>query len=202
MLLASTGTTARATASMDADPLGEVMLRSPMTPAEAIDACDALARAGKLPGFRRVSPTSGEARVFGQPFDRDLLVSAIDAPNGCVVRLATRLRRKTPIAFGVVGVATVWPGVWLTDSLIQTYFSGASNWVVKTWMWYLPLSILPLPFAARSMWRKSRDTAAEHFAELQQRIASIVGASMDSSASSARPGAVHSREAESLSASA
>jgi hypothetical protein len=202
MLVASTGTTTRATALSGADPLGEVMLRSPRSAVEAIDACDALSRAGKLPGFKRTSPTSGEARVFGQPFDSDLLVSAIDAPGGSVVRLSTRLRRKIPVLFAVVGVATVWPGVWLTDSLIQTYFSGASNWVVKTWMWYLPLAIIPLPFAARSMWRKSRDTAAEHFAELQQRIAATVGASMDASATPARRGASPSREAESLSASA
>ena len=50
-------------------------------------------------------------------------------------------------------------------------------------MWYLPLTILPLPFAARSMWRKSQVQAAEHFAELQERIAQAVGASKDSSAS-------------------
>lgn len=200
--MASTGTTTRATPLSDADPLGEVMLRSPKSPTEAINACDALSRAGKLPGFKRTSPTSGEARVFGQPFDRDVLVSAIDAPSGSVVRLSTRPRRKIPVLFAIVGVATVWPGVWLTDSLIMTYFSGASNWVVKTWMWYLPLAIIPLPFAARSMWRKSRESASAHFAELQQRIASTVGASMDASASPAREGPSRSREPESVSASA
>jgi len=182
-----------------ADPLGEVMLRSPLDPREAVDSCDALARAGKLPGFQRSSPTSCVSRLFGQPFDRTLHIDAVDAPQGSVVRLSTRLRRKTPVIFAIVGVSTVWPGVWLTDSLIQTYFSGASNWIVKTWMWYLPLAVVPLPFAARSMWRKSQHDAAEHFAEIRERVAKAVGASMDASA---HDHAAPSRTPEAVSASA
>jgi hypothetical protein len=164
------------------EPPGWTTLRSPKSPVEAIDACDALARAGRLPGFHRTSPTSCVSRIFGRPFDRDLHVEANEAQRGgSVVRLRTTLRRKSPVIFAIVALATVWPGVWLTDSLVQTYFSGASTWVVKTWMWYLPLAALPLPFAARSMWRKSQAAAAEHFAELHERIAQAVGASMDAS---------------------
>jgi hypothetical protein len=167
----------------------EVSLSSPKPARAAIDACEALARAGKLPGFQRLSPTSCSARLFGQPFDRDLIADAADSASGSVVRLSSRLRRKFPVIFVIVAIFTVWPGVWLTDSLIQTYFAGASSWIIKTWMWYLPISIIPLPFAARSMWRKSQKAAAEHFAEVQERIAQAVGASMDASrsASSATP---------------
>ncbi len=180
-----------------------VSFSSPKPARAAIDACEALARAGKLPGFHRLAPTSFSARIFGQPFDRDLIVDAADSPNGSVVRLSSRLRRKFPVIFVIVAIFTVWPGVWLTDSLIQTYFTGASSWIIKTWMWYLPLSIIPLPFAARSMWRKSQIAAAEHFAEVQQRIAHAVGASMDASQAKpvkTPPGA--SRHPEIVSASA
>ncbi len=183
-MLADTGTETRNDASAAPYGLGAVAFVSPKSARAAIDACEALARAGKLPGFKRLAPTSCSSRIFGQPFDRDLLVDASDSANGSVVNLHTRLRRKFPVIFAVVAILTVWPGVWLTDSLIQTYFSSASSWVIKTWMWYLPLSIIPLPFAARSMWRKSQHAAAEHFAEVQQRIAQAVGASRDASASS------------------
>lgn len=173
-----------------------VALRSSVRAKAAIDACEKLARAGKLPGFERDSDTACRARVFGQPFDRELFIDAAEgAGTGSIVRLRTQLRRRVPVAFVVVGVLTVWPGVWLTDSLIQTYFSAAQSWAIKTWMWYLPITILPLPFAARSMWRKSQAQAAEHFAELQERIAQAIGASKDASSSGApRP--------ETLSASA
>ncbi|MBX3353709.1 MAG: hypothetical protein KF684_12320 [Phycisphaeraceae bacterium] len=176
---------------------GEVVaLRSPLGAKGAIDACEKLARSGKLPGFERDAETACRARVFGQPFDRDLFIDAAEsAGSGCIVRLRTQLRRRVPVIFVLVGVLTVWPGVWLTDSLIQTYFSAAQGWAIKTWMWYLPITILPLPFAAKSMWRKSQVQAAEHFAELQERIAQAVGASKDASSSvSSKP--------ETLSASA
>jgi hypothetical protein len=178
-------------------------LSSPKPARAAIDACEALARAGKLPGFQRLAPTSCTARIFGQPFDRDLIVDAADSASGSVVQLSSRLRRKFPAIFILVAIFTIWPGVWLTDSLIQTYFSGASSWMIKTWMWYLPLSIIPLPFAAKSMWRKSQSAAAEHFAEVQQRIAQSVGASMDASQSAPKttpPGSTRFPEAISASA--
>lgn len=163
-------------------PDGPVALRASLAPRAAIDACERLARAGKLPGFERDGELACRSRVFGQPFDRNLFITAAEAANGgSVVRLRTELRRRVPVIFAIIGVATVWPGVWLTDSLIQTYFSAAQTWLIKTWMWYLPLAIIPLPFAARSMWRKSQAQAAEHFAELQERIAQAVGASRDSS---------------------
>jgi hypothetical protein len=174
-----------------------------MSARAAIDACEALARSGKLPGFHRLTPTSCSSRIFGQPFDRDLIVDAADAPSGSVVRLRTHLRRKFPALFILVAIFTIWPGVWLTDSLIQTYFAGASSWIIKTWMWYLPLSIIPLPFAAKSMWRKSQHAAGEHFAEVQQRIAQAVGASMDASQSKPKttpPGAARFPAAVSASA--
>lgn len=198
-MLTSTGTHHGAAAE---PPEGDA-LRSPKDAKAAIDACDALARSGSLPGFVRTSPTSCASRIFGQPFDRDLRIEATDVAQGSVVQLRTRLRRKMPIIFAVVAVLTVWPGVWLTDSLIQTYFSGASNWVIQTWMWYLPLAIIPLPFAARSMWRKSQASAAEHYAEVRERVAKAVGASMDASAGPSREGASGSRrENEPISASA
>lgn len=191
--------------ALPADATGGDDLRSPKSARAALDALDTLARSGGLPGFERTSPTSGVSRLFGQPFDRELLVDASDAAHGSVVRLRTRLKRKTPIIFAVIAVLTVWPGVWLTDSLIQTYFPGAANWVVQTWMWYLPLAILPLPFAARSMWRKSQAAAAEHYAEIRERVAKAVGASMDASAAGGRTvegASAESRDRQTLSASA
>lgn len=127
-----------------------------------------LARRGKLPGFER----AGEGwlfrtAAFGAPFDYTLLARTASEGPGRVMRFELRLRLRAPLIAFVVTVLTIWPGVWLTDSMLRTYFSGYDY---RTWMWYLPLSVLPLPWYFPRALRKSREAAVDHAMELVERL--------------------------------
>lgn len=132
---------------------------------------EALARRGKLPEF---SP--GKERVlfsvhaYGAPFDHRL--EGVARQVGPSLRISLRLRMlpKLPAIFGILTLLSIWPGVWLTDSMLRTYFN---TYDYQTWMWYLPLSIVPLPWALRAMFRRSRAAA---FASARESLAIIIPA--------------------------
>lgn len=126
---------------------------------EILDRLDTAARRGRLPGFHR-GAGSFRIRIFGQAFERELVASIAHDGGGSVIRFRLRLMPMMPLVFGITTLVTIWPGVWLTDSMIKAYYPPAQDWW-PTWAWYLPLTVLPLPWAARSMWRKSQATAAE-----------------------------------------
>lgn len=71
------------------------------------------------------------------------------------------------VVFGVILVLTVWPGVWLTDSMIRSYFT---SYDYKTWMWYLPLTAPFVPWMMWSAWRRSRASALEEAVRLIERV--------------------------------
>lgn len=112
-----------------------------------------------MPGFH---PAVGSfrVRIFGEAFERELIASIAPEGEGSVVRFRLRLMPMMPLVLGITTLVAIWPGVWLTDSMLKAYYPPAQDWW-PTWAWYLPLTVLPLPWAARSMWRKSQATAAE-----------------------------------------
>ena len=125
-------------------------LRTMLSPEEVLERASFASRRGRLAGFEPGGAGLFSVAAFGQPFDRVLIVEAQRDGPATVLRFSTRLLRKWPALFIAVAVFTVWPGVWLTHSLLQTYFPGSlvANW---PYWWYLPLSVLPLPWAAKSM---------------------------------------------------
>ena len=149
------------------------MVRAPLSPAEAIGRLDRASKQGKLPGFERRGDTGFRALVYGEPFDRAVLGSVRPGGDGCVIELQLRLLRKMPAISIALVVVSIWPGVWLTDSMIQTYFPGYPNSFWVTAAWYLPLTVIPLPWVLRKMWRKSEGVARE---ELDKTVGKIVRA--------------------------
>lgn len=87
------------------------------------------------------------------------------------ITFTLRTRRRLPTIFFVIVALTIWPGVLLTDALIP----GAWGWW-PTWTWYLPLTILPLPFFIPRLWKKSRLGARTHADEQIARIAAALDA--------------------------
>ena len=146
-------------------------LRTRQSPAEVVQRLEALARRGKLAGFRaRSDGVLFEAECFAEPFDRVLEARA--TTEGGVTRLVFSARTlwRAPAIMILVTALTIWPGVWLTDSMMRTYFSW---YHIPTWWWYMPVTIVPLFWMVPRMVKKS-DTLARESAAVQ--IAAISGA--------------------------
>lgn len=120
-----------------------------------------LSKAGKLPGYRVGLASTGELfsfHGFGEPWDYEVRVVG----EGQRVEFRPRIIRKAPLIFAIICILSIWPGAWLTDSMLKAYFSGYS-W--NTYLWYLPLTILPIPPLAWRMWTRSKAAAREHAME-------------------------------------
>lgn len=132
------------------------------TQAQAVERLTVASRRGRMPGFR--AGRAGDAfafsaAVWGAPFDRELhgTFHAVEGGKGggsSEIRFTSPLLLKTPIIFAIVIAFSIWPGVWLTDSLIP----GEWGWIA-TWKWYLPITILPLFYYLPKSWNKSTKAA-------------------------------------------
>lgn len=144
---------------------------------EILSRLEALSKKGKLAGFEReAGPGGSDARfaAHGNPFDGLVLVK----PGEGGVAFDLHMPRRMPVIFGVVLVLTVWPGLPITDAFMHTFLwyerlMGTAEWL-DTWVWYLPLTVLPAPFALRSAVRKSRRTAREHAVETVERLRPVL----------------------------
>lgn len=176
--------------SLSPDEVRGTVWASPLAPEAAVEALRAASRRGKLAGFRTLDassdspPDSGGGAgvrrcacdVFGSPYDRDLFIAIAPGDGGgSTVRLDTRLRRKFPAIVIVVMVLAVWPGVWLTDSLLVTYFGWypRSEWV--TWAWYVPLMLLAVPVLIKQ-YRSSEAMAAVEAARVVRKLRRLTNA--------------------------
>lgn len=147
---------------------------TPHSPEEIVSRLTSLAKRGDLPGF---APGRGEVlfsvAAHGSPFDKRVIAVCFRDGGQTRLRFRTRLNRKSPLVMSLVTLITIWPGVWLTDSMLRTYFPGYDY---ATWMWYLPLSILPLPWAVRSVIRKTNRTTSESATQAIGTLAAAIDA--------------------------
>lgn len=154
-------------------------IHSPYSPAELFARLDRLAVNGKLPGYEPIDEATFRVTLFGNPFDRRLIASiksGASAPEaggcacqGSTIEFRTSLRSKAPVVLIVSVLVSIWPGVRLMDALIPARWGW---W--PTWMWYLPLVIVPLPIFTIRLWRKSQLAAEDHLREQYERIAAAV----------------------------
>ncbi|MFT5423104.1 MAG: hypothetical protein ACI89L_000877 [Phycisphaerales bacterium] len=167
-----------------------VRVRTPLAVGEVLERVTALSKRGKLPGFAPRGDGGGEgggergfvAAVHGKPFDSELVCQVREVGDeggdecgdGSEIDTGVRLKRGLPAVFGVVVVLSIWPGVLLTDSLMNTWFSWYPNETWKTYAWYLPLTVIPLPWMVRKVMRQSRASGAQHAAEQVGKIAKAV----------------------------
>lgn len=151
----------------------------PLDEAAIVARLDEAARRGKLPGFAG-APMAGVLFTitdFGTPFESVLVATAHCAEGVTRVTFKVRLKPLMPAVFAAALVVTVWPGVWLTDSLLRTYSSwymSLPDWA--TYAWYLPLTAPFCPPAFMAAVRRSRAAAAAEARELIDKVASLLGA--------------------------
>lgn len=154
-------------------------LSTQLPPEEIVARLLALAKRGKLAGFtagRTEQPPLFTAEIHGAPFDRLLIAEA--SRDAGLTRLSLRLHtlRKMPWIFGIVLAFSAGPGLWLTHSMLETYFGWYKLSLLGTTAWYVPLTVLPIPFMLPGMWRKSTAAAQEHAREVTATIAGAIDA--------------------------
>lgn len=152
-----------------------------LTPDEVIARLRKRSQQGKLPGFEHRGGHIFRVLCFGQPYDKELIGSVApcaDRGRGACVRFQTRLLRKLPTIVIVVMVVTIWPGVWITHSLIAAYFYRYWDSAWATAAWYIPLCLIAIPALWRQ-YRRSLAAADEHAREIAHGIANVLEAQPD-----------------------
>jgi hypothetical protein len=128
----------------------------PIGPAAIVERLSKRAKLGKLAGFRAVAPDSGAgaARRFTMPagagvYDHLLTVRVTPEGEGSRLTFVLAMQRRVPTIAAAILVFSLFPGLWLTDSMLSSY----SDWYsanVETWWWYIPMFLLTLPV----MWKQ------------------------------------------------
>ena len=82
-----------------------------------------------------------------------------------------------PAMMGVAMVATVWPGLPMTDSMLRSWIATYDSWPWwVTYAWYIPLGILPLPWMWIKWHTSSKAAATEHALEQIEAITGLLEA--------------------------
>lgn len=141
-----------------------------MTPEAIIERLGTASRRGRLAGFEKGGQEGSlfEVLAFGAQFDG--IVAAVAAPfaGGTRLTFSTRMKRRMPIIWCVILLATVWPGVELTDSFLAN-FEFARNWW-PTWWWYMPLTVPFVPWGIWSPIKKSRAAISVSAVEMIEKV--------------------------------
>lgn len=149
---------------------GPVAIDSPLPAVEVMRRLSMLSTRGKLPGFVKKGEREFSATVFAEPYDRRLDARVVEAGSGSRIEGGVRLKAKVPALMIGALVFTIWPGVWLTDSLMATYFT---SWYPKelwvTAAWYVPLTLLALP-PLWKQWTRSAVIGRGELATLIERL--------------------------------
>lgn len=153
-------------------------LRSPLAPDDALAALAQAGRRGKLPGFERREGPAFRLDCDAVPFEYEIRAEVHPDSAGSRVVLRARRRPLFPWIFAVTLILTVWPGVWLTDSLLDVYWTTYARWSDAmpwlTYAWYLPITALPLPWLWRSLTRKSAAMAGESAAKARESVREVL----------------------------
>ncbi len=138
-------------------------MRCALSAAEVVKAAEKRAKQGKLAGFARgTGDVLFVADVFGEPFDRTLVVKGESVEGGTRLTFTAPMKQRLPWIFIAVIAFSIWPGVTLTHSLLVTYFSW---YTIQTWWWYIPITVLPLPWMYKKMMTKSEASCAQSVME-------------------------------------
>lgn len=135
-----------------------------------------MSKRGNLAGYEPGGADGADASfaAHGAPFEGRVLVRAADRRAAFELHMPAR----APLIFALVLVLTVWPGLPITDGFMHTFvwyerLMASAPWM-DTWVWYLPLTAIPAPFAWRSAVRKSRASSLAHARETVERVAAAL----------------------------
>ena len=147
------------------------VLRTALDRDEVLKRLEQAWRRGKLPGFAPGGPGLFCAEAFANPFPSDLIASATDADGALELRFTTRIVWKMPTFFAVVLILTLWPGLPMTESMLNTYWASSKDWI-PMWWWYVPMWVLSLPW----MWTSTKKSRKGVVPEAHKAIEAIAKA--------------------------
>ena len=146
---------------------------SPMPASDLQKALSQRAKQGKLAGYQKQSERTFTLDAAGGIYERTLIATIIsdtaDKDEHTEIWFEGKLKRTIPIVVIVVLVFTLWPGVWLTDSILSTWFSWYRLGIWWTSAWYIPLTLLAVP----AFWAQFRKSERESWEDAHKAIAKI-----------------------------
>lgn len=146
-------------------------IATPLTAEQVLDRLATASKRGRLAGFQPASrPALFHAAAHGNPFDGVLTGSLREGR----LEFSVRMLPKLPAIFAFVIILTIWPGVYLMDTLIP----GEWGWI-PTWWWYIPITVLPIPWMWRGLMKRSRAAIDASAKEAIAKIAQELGANSD-----------------------
>lgn len=156
---------------MPVEPSPLSLIRTPLNPDQVREKLLTASKRGRMAGYNG-APAQGlfSVAAFGHPFEGDLMATSADG----TLNFELRMHRKLPVIFAVVLLLTIWPGVYLTDQLIP----GEWGWIPTAW-WYLPITVIPIPWVWRSLMRKSRATMDASARESIAKIAAEIDGTIE-----------------------
>ncbi len=146
------------------------MVRTALGREEILRRLEKAWRRGKLPGFAPDGPGLFRAEAFANPFPSELIANATESDGGLELRFSTRMVWKMPAFFAVVLILTLWPGMPMTDSMLNTYWAPYQS--IQTWWWYVPMWVLSLPW----MWTSTKKSRRAALPEAHKAVAAIAKA--------------------------
>jgi len=133
-----------------------------------------MSKRGKLAGYDAQCPDGlASVAAHGTPFDSKLVITHQGEELGFELKLIPLM----PNLFIVLLVVSIWPGLPLTDvflSSFQWYERFVANTGVKTWYWYLPMTVLPAPFMWKSAIAKSKTSSHQSAVETIEKISKVL----------------------------
>lgn len=165
------------TTAREAESTALPRVNAPVPPAQMATLLESAARRGKLAGYAPRRDGGFEVTAFGEPFDHDLRGLVEPTPGGSIVRFSLHMRPKLPAFYVVLIAVSIWPGVWLTHSMLITYFSW---YKIQTWWWYIPLTVVPLFWMVPRMIVRSRAAVRASALEQVEKIREAVGGRAES----------------------
>lgn len=143
-----------------------------LTSDQVVERLGTASRRGRLPGYEAGHRSGALFRVaaFGHPVDADLLGWMREGR----IEFTLRLPRRLATILGFTLVMTVWPGVYFMDQLMIQLLPSVRD-AVATWVWYLPVAVLPIPWVWRSVMERARRTTRESAVEVIEKIAGELG---------------------------
>jgi len=141
---------------------------------QVLDRLQTASKRGRMAGFEKGNGGLFTVAAHGVPFDGVLVADLRDGR----LRFSVRMSKKLPAIFAAVLVFTIWPGVYFMDELIAVFTPSLWRpWI--TYYWYLPITIVPIPWVWRGLMRKSRTSMHASAMDMIKKIAAEIDGTIE-----------------------